>query len=44
MERISTIHLYTSTLPLTCDKEDKSTRVETQRYTYEALYVVQCHR
>jgi hypothetical protein len=31
MERASTDHLYTSTLPLTCDGEDKSTRVETER-------------
>jgi hypothetical protein len=33
MERASTIYLYTSTPPLTCDgrREDKSTRVERQR-------------
>jgi hypothetical protein len=33
MERASTIYLYTSTPPLTCDgrREDKSTHVERQR-------------
>jgi hypothetical protein len=33
MERASTIYLYTSTPPLTCDgrREDKSTRAERQR-------------
>jgi hypothetical protein len=31
MERAKTIHLYTSTPTLTCEGEDKSTCVETQR-------------
>jgi hypothetical protein len=39
MKRASTIYLYTSTPPLTCDGEDESTRIVTQSYAQEAMYM-----